>query len=280
MVVFSILISLVLILFPTILHRVYRAPRIKEQATPATFGLPYIEQAISTVNDKRLFAWYIPATNSRVTLVIAHGWGGNAEMMIPLVDPFHKAGFDVLLYDARNHGKSDCDSFSSLPRFAEDLTSALVWVEQKYPHHKIVVLGHSIGAAASILSASTASNINLLISLSSFAHPDLVMKRHLEQPWLPRLLVPVIMNYIQWVIGFRFDDIAPMNRISDVECPVLLVHGSKDRVVPISDMHLIAANAPKDKIIETISVNGAQHDSVERFHDHANVLLKFVRDNL
>jgi pimeloyl-ACP methyl ester carboxylesterase len=212
--------------------------------------------------------------------LVVHGWGGNAEMMLPLAQPFHQHGLDVLLYDARNHGKSDGDSFSSLPRFAEDLGSALDWVKQRNPHHRLVVLGHSIGSAAAILAASHRDDIDLLIGLSGFAHPDLVMNRHLDRPWLPRFLRKLIIEYIQRVIGFRFDDIAPMNRIAEVPCPVLLAHGTDDRVVPIEDMHRIVSSALDGQQVEILAVEGARHDSVEHFKQHADKLIGFVAKQL
>ena len=93
---------------------------------------------------------------------------------------------NVLLYDARNHGKSDRDSFSSLPRFAEDLGCAIEWAKQRDPSQKIVVFGHSIGAAAAMLAASHRTDIDLVIGLSGFAHPNLVMNRHLTVPGFPK----------------------------------------------------------------------------------------------
>jgi alpha-beta hydrolase superfamily lysophospholipase len=268
------------ILFPILLHLAYRAPRIEENGSPEQYGLPFTEHRINTVKQKRLFAWMISAEESRGTLVIVHGWGANAEMMLPLAQPFYQAGMNVLVYDARNHGKSDSDSFSSLPRFAEDLAMALEWVQQNTPDHQIIVLGHSVGAAAAILTASRGADIDLVIGVSGFAHPKLMMNRHLDRPWLPSFLRPLIMNYIQWVIGFRFDDIAPMNLISHVRCPVLLAHGTNDTVVPIDDMHLIEAGATTERPVQVIAVEGAKHDSVQLFQQHAGALIQFIRDNL
>lgn len=270
----------ILLLFPVVLHLAYQAPRIREEATPEQFGLPYTQHYIDTVKGKRLFAWLIPAENSCCTLVIVHGWGANAELMLPLAEPFHRAGMDVLLYDARNHGQSDGDSFSSLPRFAEDLTMALEWLKQQSPGHQVVVMGHSVGAAASILTASRGADIDLVIGVSGFAHPRLMMNRHLDRPWLPGFLRPLIMNYIQWVIGFRFDDIAPMNRIAHVHCPVLLAHGTADTTVPIDDMHLIEASATAERPVQVLAVEGARHDSVEQFQQNADKLIRFIRANI
>jgi fermentation-respiration switch protein FrsA (DUF1100 family) len=88
------------------------------------------------------------------------------------------------------------------------------------------------------------------------------------------------MNYIQWIIGFRFDDIAPMNRIPHVRCPVLLAHGTADTTVPIEDMHLIEASATDERPVQVMAVEGAKHDSVEHFKQQADRLIQFIRDNL
>lgn len=268
------------LLFPIVLHWVYRAPRVIERSSPLKFDLPFSQHYLNGTNGKRLFSWLIPARGSQSTLVIVHGWGANAEMMLPLAQPFHQSGMDVLLYDARNHGRSDSDGFSSLPRFSEDLGTALTWLRQRFPGRRVVVLGHSIGAAAAILAASQRQDIDMVIGLSGFAHPNLLMKRHLNRPWLPHFLHPLILNYIQWVIGFRFDDIAPMNRIPHVHCPVLLAHGTDDQVVPISDMRLIEANATGDQPIRIIAVQGAEHDSIDCFQQHAGMLIEFIQEHL
>jgi alpha-beta hydrolase superfamily lysophospholipase len=270
----------VILLFPLVLHLAYRAPRIPEKSTPREFGLRFSQHSISTVKGKQLFAWWIPAQDSYCTLVIVHGWGANIEMMLPLAQPFHQAGFNVLLYDARNHGQSDSDSFSSLPRFAEDLENVLDWHGQNHPANRVVALGHSVGAAAVILAASRGADIDLAISVSGFAHPRLMMKRHLDRPWLPHFLRILIIEYIQRVIGFRFDDIAPMNRIAEVPCPVLLAHGTDDRVVPIEDMHRIVSSALDGQQVEILAVEGARHDSVEHFKQHADKLIGFVAKQL
>lgn len=38
------------------------------------------------------------------------------------------------------------------------------------------------------------------------------------------------MRHVQRVIGTTFDDIAPVNTIARVRCPVLVVHGRTDTV--------------------------------------------------
>jgi dipeptidyl aminopeptidase/acylaminoacyl peptidase len=71
--------------------------------------------------------------------------------MLPFAALLHRAGLAVLLLDARNHGDSDDDSFSSIPRFAEDLEQGLGWLarQPRIDPQRLFLLGHSVGAAAS-----------------------------------------------------------------------------------------------------------------------------------
>ncbi len=71
-----------------------------------------------------------------------------------------------------------------------------------------------------------------------------------------------------------------MNRIRHIQCPVLLVHGTEDAVVPISDMHLIEQNAPPENPIQLIEIEGAGHNSVKQFQQHASDLIDWVHEHL
>ena len=103
------------------IRRGLAAPRVVEAGSPQ--GLPWREVRLPTVNGKHLFGWFIPAGERAPALVVMHGWGGNAGMMLPLAAPLHKRGYALLLVDARCHGQSDDDTFASLPRFAEDIAA-------------------------------------------------------------------------------------------------------------------------------------------------------------
>ena len=106
-----------------------RAPRLRARTDRSDCGLPFRTIRLATANNKVLQGWFVPANGPLApTLIVLHGWGGNSEMRLPLAGPFYRAGYALLFIDARNHGASDSDSFSSLPRFAEDLESALDWL--------------------------------------------------------------------------------------------------------------------------------------------------------
>jgi pimeloyl-ACP methyl ester carboxylesterase len=224
-----------------------------------------------------LAGWLLPATTTK-SIIIVHGWGSNAELMLPLAQPLHRQGFNVLLFDARNHGASDADTFSSLPRFAEDLSAAICWLRNQHPSRaeQIAVLGHSVGAGAALLEATRNPRIDAVISIGAFADPAQLTERYLSRFHLPQLAVTLTKRYVEWVIGYRFATIAPVNSIRRVRCPVLLVHGAQDATVPIEDGKQIAAAADPTRV-RFLPITGAGHDSVDKIEAHASDLLDFLR---
>lgn len=260
------------------IHLGFRAPRRVETGSPADFGLDYLETRIATAGGKNLFAWWLPAQAASATAILLHGWGGNAELMLPLAIPLHKAGMNILLLDARNHGRSDAASFSSLPRFAEDIGAAVDWVQN---HHgrpfraPVVLLGHSVGAGAALLEASRRDDIAAVISVAAFAHPAWMMRRYLARLGSPDLLTRLILRYVEWIIGHRYDAIAPLNTVCRVRCPVLLVHGKADETVPFTDALTIRAHCDSDRL-ELLLLDNAGHDSVDRVEEHGDQLVAFL----
>lgn len=277
LIVVGVLVGLVL-LFRTLLLKGFRAPKIPEKSTPASMGLAFSEVRIQTRNNKALHAWFLPKTPQAPCIVVMHGWGGNAELMLPVAQPFLDAGLNVLLPDARGHGQSDDDSFSSLPRFTEDVEACIDWLHSK-PHlwnRKLILLGHSVGAGAVLLAASRDRRVNAVISLSAFSHPRKMMQRYLGK--FPAFLRKLIIHQVQATIGHRLDDIAPVTTIRKIACPVLVVHGLADTTVPADEARELVACAESESV-ELSLVADAEHDSVDIFHEHADRLLAFLREH-
>jgi dipeptidyl aminopeptidase/acylaminoacyl peptidase len=86
----------------------------------------------------------------------------------------------------------------------------------------------------------------------------------------------LVLHYIERTIGHRFDAIAPLNTIRNVRCPVLLVHGSEDRSVPVSDAEAIHAQRAHRRV-ELLTLPGAEHDSVEHIERHGAELVTFLQ---
>jgi alpha-beta hydrolase superfamily lysophospholipase len=264
-------------LMPEILKRTLAPPQREQPHTPADLGLPEEEVTLISAGGTELKAWFLPVGGKAPAVVVLHGWGANASLMLPLAPHLHRAGFHALFLDARNHGRSEHDDFVSMPRFAEDLDVAIDWLRPRQNVSSIGVIGHSVGAGAAILAASRSDQINAVVSVAAFAHPGEAMA---EGPPFVHFPAPVqrsLFRTMERTIGFRFDDIAPRERIGLVDAPVMLVHGGADTTVTPRHFEDLIERAPE---AETLLVEGADHASLDAFEPHIHRILGFLAQHL
>ena len=108
-----------------------RAPRVAHDLArvhPGVAADRVREVRISGQRGKSLAGWLVtpPGTAQRPVpaVLVMHGWGANAAMMWPVVPLLHESGFAVLLIDARCHGHSDREAFTSMPAIRWPLRSS------------------------------------------------------------------------------------------------------------------------------------------------------------
>ncbi|WP_130537616.1 alpha/beta hydrolase [Thiomicrorhabdus indica] len=260
------------------IHIGFRAPRLanEEPSKGVVFDVVEFEGKQKTL----LHGWWLPAgDNFETTVVLLHGWGANKSLLLTLAKAFHNIHCHVLMIDAHNHGDSQSRGVATMPKFSEDLDSAIAWCRSNRPEHsqKVLAVGHSVGAAATLLSASKTSHADAYIAISSFAHPKLMMKRHLGKLSKIPLLTWLLSAYVQKVIGHRFDEIAPVNTIQQISKPVLCLHGNRDSVIPIEDFHLICKSS-KNSNVQCAEIADADHDSIDLIEQNFSLIESFLAD--
>lgn len=277
------ILAAIVIAFVSIIHLGYRIPREPYAKTPDDYDWVYESLNIKNEHNTELHSWWIKAPqSSQKTAVILHGWSANKSLMLPLAESFHKNHYNVFLLDAHNHGKSEKNGAATMPKFADDLQAAIQWVKKHKPDESkfIIATGHSVGAAATLLTAArNTTQANQFIAISSFAHPKLMMQRQLQKLKKIPGLVNLISNYIQWIIGYKFDDIAPVTSLKRVNQqtqpkPILLIHGTADQLIPLSDHEMLCEQ--QSASIECLQIEGADHDSIDKIDENFNKVLAFI----
>lgn len=266
-----------------LLLRVYRIPPTPTNPTPADVGIPAEDVELTAVDGSCLRGWFLPgpaATTSSEPLpavVVLHGWGSAATDLLPAAPDLLAAGLPVLYLDARGHGRSDPVDFMSMPRFAEDLDTAIAWLRQhpRIDPDRIGVVGHSVGAGACLLAASRDPRIGAIVAIAAMAHPAELIRSSPGLRPAPRPLATRVLTAIEDTIGHRFDAFAPIATISRIAAPVVVVHGTHDTTVPPRDAaRLVDAAGPNARLR---LVPGADHRSVTPFLPLVAELARFLR---
>jgi pimeloyl-ACP methyl ester carboxylesterase len=267
----------VLKLLPEVLKRAYAPPQRDQPHTPHDLGLPEVPVTLQSVNGTDLHAWFIPVSGQAPAVVVMHGWGANASLMLPLAPHLHRAGMHALFLDARNHGRSEHDDFVSMPRFSEDLEVAVDWLQGLEDVTSVGVIGHSVGAGAALLVGSRRDDLGAVISVSAFAHPGEIMSAGPPLNHMPARVRTGLIRTMERTIGARFDEIAPRATIGGVSAPLMLVHGDADDVVPVTNMYELASLVPEAR---TLVVPGADHGSLDAYEPHVGTILGFLSEHL
>jgi pimeloyl-ACP methyl ester carboxylesterase len=265
---------------------VYHYPRRPHSSSPAAFGIPFREVRFPTRRNRHLYGWWIPASpepsGPLPTLILVHGWGRNVERTIPYLRHLHPLGYDLLAFDARNHGSSDRDRYPNLLMFSEDIRAAVDFVVQRAggKHGPIGVVGLSVGGGAAIHAAAHDDRIESVVTVGAMAHPVDVMRpefasRHV--PYFP--VVWLTLEYLQLRIGARFDRFAPVNVIGKARARMLLVHGEDDSVVPIAQARKLA-QAGNPETIRVWAMPGRGHSDCHEEPNFWQRIDAFVREGV
>jgi pimeloyl-ACP methyl ester carboxylesterase len=80
-------------------------PRPALGPAPVAVGLAYDDVSLTTTDAARLAGWYVPSAN-RAAVVLLHGAGSTRSDVLDQAAVLARAGFGVLMVDARGHGGS------------------------------------------------------------------------------------------------------------------------------------------------------------------------------
>ena len=246
----SIVVTLIIVMF---LLKAFRNPVRVHDKTPKDSGIPCEEISIPTKNNKKLYGWWIEGEATKPVLILVHGWGRNVGKMIPYIKNLQPKGYNMLVFDSRNHGHSDADDYSSMLKFAEDIMASVDFLEsKKATTNGVGLIGLSIGGGASIYAAAHDPRIDSVVTVGAFANPAHVMRKQLADRHIPYYpFVWLLFKFIELRIGAKFSVIAPVNNVANAKARFLFIHGKKDNVVPLEQGKLLikAANPEKSKLI-------------------------------
>jgi len=195
--------------------------------------------------------WLAHADPAAPVLLYLHGARWDVTGSASRIRRMQELGFNVLAIDYRGFGKTSRE-LPSEAMAREDARAAWAWLAERHPAARRYIFGHSLGGAIAVDLASQVDDEAGLIVEGSFTSIRDVFNS-MRWGWLP--LGPLITQ--------RFD---AAERIGRVGSPVLVVHGSADRMIPPSLGHTLyeRANGPKRWMLVE---GGSHHDTNARAQD-------------
>ena len=136
--------------------------------TPAEFGLAYEDVRFRADDGVALDGWWIPAEPDEGTILLLHGYAKTRLEVLPHAEYLHEAGYNVLLFDWRAHGRSE-GAFTSLGYHERRDLRGAVDEALRRSDAPLGALGYSMGAATAILGGADDLRIAAVVVDSPFA---------------------------------------------------------------------------------------------------------------
>lgn len=194
---------------------------------------------VRTATGDLISALYLPNPSARYILMVSHG---NAEDLgddRDWLELLRQAGYGVFAYDYQGYGTSEGKPTEKAVYL--DVVAAYEYLNSQLhvPPERIIIMGRSVGSGPATYLAARRPAAALILQ-SPFVSAFRVITK---VPLLP------------------FDKFRNDREIRTVRCPVLVLHGSADAIIPPWHGKKLfeLANAPKKFVL----LQGAGHNDVE-----------------
>lgn len=220
------------------------------------------EWQLQSKDGLKLSAYYLPAQKDQhKTVIIAHGYMGQASDMPQYAKIYHDLGYNVLMPDARGHGKSKGDYIGFGWPERKDYLQWIDRIVKDDSQSEIVLHGVSMGAATVMMTSGEKlpENVKAFIEDCGYSSAKDELSYQLKDMFnLPAFpLIPVTSLITKIRAGYFFGEANAVKQLHNNTKPMLFIHGDKDDFVPFSMLDKVyeATNGPKEKYV----VHGAKH---------------------
>ena len=221
----------------------------RDVPSPEAVGLENVEPATFLTSDGlTLHAWFLPAERpARFTTLLFNGNAGNRAHRADLASALRAQGLAVLLFDYRGFGEND--GAPTERGLAADARAARAYLAARrdVDPGRLVYFGESLGTAVAVGLAAEHEPAALILR-SPFT--SMIDVGRIHYPLLP----------VRLLLRDRYPSI---DRVPGLRCPLLIIAGDRDSIVPLEQSRRLYAAASSRKTIEI--VEGADHNDAALF---------------
>ena len=196
---------------------------------------------LQTDDDETIIGWYAPAEHAACpTIIFFHGNAAQLDWGAARFKKMHEAGLGFLAIAYRGYsGSSGRPSESGM---ITDAQTAWRWLTENkdLSSDQIVIHGHSMGSGVAVQLAAEHAPRALIMESPFYSIQSVIQQR------LPNFPISLLLKH-----KFRSD-----LHIANISAPILMAHGSEDKVVPISQSQKLFERAPDPKTYKTIAGQG------------------------
>lgn len=178
-------------------------------------------------------------------ICVIHFYGNNENLRLSeyIVENLRRKGVSVLMFDYRGYGASRGRPQESA--FYSDAELIYDWLRETHPDLQVIASGWSIGTTVAMHLAQYREVRGLML----FSPPTDMVE-------IVSHVIPEDQVFMEEAMPFQFDN---LERIRKITCPILMVHGERDPIVPFH-MSQTLERAVRSRLIRLDLPNVGHHD--------------------
>ncbi|MFO0885452.1 MAG: alpha/beta fold hydrolase [Pirellulales bacterium] len=174
------------------------------------------------------------------TIIVLHGIRARSVWMMPVARVLSEKGYRAVLIDMRGHGRSTGSQITYGVQESLDVSQVIDHLERsKMIAGKIGVYGVSFGASTALQLAANDDRIKSVVAVAPYSSLSEVAPDYIAGA-LPGVGTLMTKGRIQAAVdrasakaGFHPDATDCLSAIKQTQAPVLLIHGTSDRLIPV-----------------------------------------------
>jgi len=219
----------------------------KAFSSPQEYGLSFEDVRFTTSDNLQLYGWWIPSAKSSRTIIFLHGFNGSMDPDLKYASRFNRDGFNVLMFDFRNHGRSEGKTTGLGAVEVLDAEAAIQYARVS-GSEKIGLLGFSMGGRVALLTAARDKTIAAIVSDGGPVRFSTAITEGLKNKGIPWGLRQVFAILVQLGASIRtgnnlFSNEPIRIKPGQLTVPTLLIHGERDQFTTPSDLQVMISKA-------------------------------------
>lgn len=215
------------------------------RTAPAAAGLPEAEEVtLDTADGERVIVWHVPPRGDKPVFLYLHGNGASLRWRADRYRDLTADGSGLVALSYRGYGGSS--GSPTEPGLIDDALAAYAFAAARYPSERIVLWGESLGSGLAVALAAEKPVARVVLQSPFTSAADIGASRYWFVP------VRLLMK----------DQYRSDLRIGKVTAPVLVLHGDRDDIVPITQGERLyeLITAPK----RFVRIPGGGHNDLGR----------------
>ncbi|MEQ9425604.1 MAG: alpha/beta fold hydrolase [Cyclobacteriaceae bacterium] len=223
------------------------------------FNSEFEEFNLTAQDGARLNALHFKAHEPKGVILYFHGNAGNLDRWGEVVEYHVQLGYDAIIMDYRKYGKST--GKWSHNKFLSDAELFYDYTQEHYPEDRITVYGRSLGTGPASWVASRNRPAKLILETPYTSMVEM------GRNFYPIAPVGLLIRY----------NFAPKRYLQKVNCPIYILHGTSDMIVPFKFGQELFEMFNGEKQIELISIENGGHNNLVEFDEFRSSIERILQ---